>query len=418
MKYTSLLLALGLCMNASAALNAPDVPAAREQAAAAGKPALIIWHGSDWMHNAPALHNQWQQLDKNDQFILGQFDEKAEKAENKPGRGSVLGLEMYNLPVGVLLSKDGSFMACYDAATMTAPGNEKLLAAVGKTLQQHERFCELAAQARAATGIPAAQAAGQALSLLTVEDAMRQRELCGIINNQDPKDETGYRSLYALEHMGMYREINACLKGGPEGKLTEADRDFDTAEAYVRATIAKGMLSGERLQQWLAGLAWVQRERMLATKSTDRAALLETFKRIIDIDADSQYGIGAEKLYSYWDPASIYTIEDYYFDSRDLCVHADKEWRINITSAVDGHGRYTISLHQQEGGDLITRNYRLLINGQVVETAENPEESVKSVRFYIPDLKPGDKVEIQLTARYYDGWFGACGHVTVSKDTP
>lgn len=309
-------------------------------------------------------------------------------------------------------------MACYDVATMTARDNKKLLAAVQKTLKHHDRFCELVAQARATNGIPAAKAAGQALSLLKMDDAMRQRELCGIINAQDPNDETGYRSLFVLEHMGMYREIRARLQGGAEGKLDGAERDFDAAEAYVRATIDKGLLKGERLQQWLAGLAYIQRERMLSTQSTDRTALLKTFKRIISIDPKSQYGIGSKTLYNYWNPDSVYIIDDYHFDGHDLCIHGDKEWRIDITSEVNGHGRYTISLHQIDGGDFTTRNYRLLINGKLVETAPEPEKSVKSVQFYIPDLAKGDKVEIQLTTRYYEGWYSASGHVLVEKNTP
>lgn len=418
MKYTSLILALGLGMQASAALVAPHVTEAKEQAARDGKPALIIWHGSDWIHNAEALQQQWQQLDANNSFVLGQFDDKAAKDADKPERNKVLSIETFNLPIGVLLAKDGSFMARYDVPTMTATGNSQLLNAVQQTLQHHDRFCELVAQARAATGVAAAQAAGQALSLLKIEDAMMQRELCNIINTQDPKDETGYRSLFVLEHMGMYREIRACLQGGPEGKLDGAERDFDAAEAYVRATIAKGMLQGERLQQWLSGLAFIQRERMLSTQSTDRSALLSTFKQVIDVNPNSQYGIGARSWYNYWNPDSIYIIEDYHFDGEDLCIHGEKEWRINITSELSGEGRYTISLEQIDGGDLTTRNYRLLINGKVVASAGNPDESIKSVSFDIPEITANDKVEIQLTTRYYEGWFSASGHILVEKNTP
>lgn len=416
MKYTSLLLALGLCLNASAALNVPHVAEAKAQAAREGKPALIIWHGSDWMQNADALQQKWQKLASDRRFVLGQYDDIAADVPGKPERSKVLGLEIYNLPVGVLLAKDGSFMACYDAATMTAPGNGPLQAEVQQMLQKHGRFCELADLARSSSGVEAARAAGRALSLLKVEDAMRQRELCGIINSQDPQDETGYRSLFVLEHMGMYKEIHARLKGGAEGRLEGAARDFDGAEAYLRNTIDKGLLFGERLQQWLAGLAFVQRERMLSTQSTDRTALLETFARIVAINPESQCGIGAQTLYNYWNPDHVYTIDDYHFDGQDLCIHGEKDWRINITSELKGQGRYTIHLQQIDGGNLDTRHYRLLINGKVVQTAPNPEHSVKTVQFNIPAVAPDDKVEVQLTTRYYEGWYSGSGHVIVTKE--
>lgn len=419
MKYTFLSLALLAASGFSPAATVPfpDVPAAKEQAQAQQKPALILWYGSDWLPQVSQLCNSWQKLSRGDlPVVFGQFDEKLglkDRLSNK-----TMPLEQYNLPVAVLLAPDGTFMACYSGALVREP--EKVAAQVRKQLKHLPLFMEHAKKAREADGVEGARAAGEALSLLCPSDAMLQRELRDIINRKDPKNQTGYRAVFGMDHLDMYKEIGLLLQGGPDGSLKGDQRDFDAAERYVRAALRNDRLTGERLQQWLAGLAYIQRERMLAEGDKDRSALLKTLEQIVRVNPKSEYGKGAARFHHYWTPDSFYTIEGNYYSGAEQTLGFEKDWHVNVTGNIKGPGSYTFSLRPTENGRFVTRDYRLAVNGKVVAHAEEPaDQDTKTARFTVPALPKGARVEVWLTARCYDGWMGCSGFIEMKKaDAP
>ncbi len=428
MMKTSLLtlaLALGLLPLATAAtLSFPDVPTAKEQAKSAGKPTLVLWHGSDWIRESSALCREWQKLasatDMPLPVIFAQFDEKTGTTDEERNRAA-MAVQEFNLPVAHLYAPDGTFMATYRGkAVLSATGMQK---SVQKTLAKLPQFTALVKQARETQGKESAVAAGKALSLLAPADACRHRELINLINKHDPQDETGYRSMFCYEHMGMYKLINDTLKGGAEGTLGGAERKFAEAEKMLRDILSRRggsqpELDPEMEQMWLAGLYYVQKEHLCSTgkKPEDLKKMLATLKRIIKIDPKSEYGVGAKAYHRYWDPESYFEIKDFYYDGSNQTKGFEKDWHIDITKRVKSPGTHTITLVPSLNGNMSTRNYRLVINGKEVSRASvDPNTSTKTVDLTIPNFPKGARIEVWLTAQCNDHWFGCSGRIDVKK---
>ncbi len=399
----------------SATVPFPDVPATKQQAKAEGKPALILWYGSDWVPQVESLCQDWAKLSACSDMpvVFGQYDEKT--GLDGELRKKTLPLERYNLPTAVLLAPDGAFMATFPPAVTrdTATLKKQVLSII----PQAAKFMELSAKARSTKGVDAASAAGQALELLRVSDALHCYDLRKIINKEDPQDSTGYRALFGMEHLDMYAEMNIILKGGPDGKLQGKERDFAAAEAFMRKALKNKKLKGERLQQWLAGLYYVQRLQMENSTKKDRSAMLATLKQIVDVDPASEYGKGAAKFYHYWDPKTVNVITRGYFDTGEQTLGFEKDWHVDVSASVTSPGTYQFTLKQMDGGKLISRNFRLAVNGQVVSKAAiDPQQDTKSVELLVPNGTPaGAKVEVWLTAECRDGWMGCSGFIEMTK---
>lgn len=409
----SFLLAAAM-LGGAATVPFPEVPAALQQAKAEGKPALILWYGSDWVPQVETLCRDWTALSSSESSVVfGQFDEKT--GLDGEVRKKMLPLERYNIPTSVLLAPDGSFMATFPPAVTrdTARLQKQVRAIVPKA----EEFMKLAAKARSSSGVAAAQAAGQALELLPVSDALHCYDLRKIINRQDPDDTTGYRALFGMEHLEMYGEMDIILKGGPDGKLQGKNRDFAAAESFVRKALKNDKLKGERRQQWLAGLYYVQRLQMENSAEKNRSAMLETLQQIVDVAPNSEYGKGAAKFRHYWDPNSVHTISRGYFDTGEQTLGFEKDWHVDVSDSVSSPGVYQFKLKQMDGGKLISRNYRLAVNGKVVSTPSiDPKTDTKVVELTVPEGTPSDaKVEVWLTAECRDGWMGCSGFIEMKK---
>ncbi len=421
----TLSLAMGLLPLATAAtLPFPDVPAAKEQAKSAGKPTLVLWHGSDWMEESSTLCREWQKLaaatDMPLPVIFAQFDEKTGTTDEERNR-MAMPFPEYDLPVAHLYAPDGTFIAAYRGkAVLSATGMQK---SVQKTLAKLQQFTALVKQARETQGKESAVAAGKALSLLAIQDACRHKELTSLLNKHDPQDETGYRSMFCYEHMGMYKLINNTLKGGAEGSLGGADRKFAEAEKMLKDILSRRggsqpELDPEIEQMWLAGLYYVQKERMCSTgkKPEDLKQVLSTLKRIVKIDPKSEYGVGAKAYHRYWDPESYFEIKDFFYDASTQTKGFEKDWHIDITKRVKSSGTHTITLVPCFNGSMVTRNYRLVINGkEVARPAVDPKTNTKTVDLSIPDFPKGAKIEVWLTAQCNDHWLSCSGRIDVKK---
>lgn len=416
---SSLLLPLAAVAVQAAPLSFPDVAMAKEQAKQSNKPALIIWYGSDWQPGVEAFCQSWEQLARQhgNTYVFGQFDDRT-GLEGAP-RNKVLPIEHFNLPAVILLAPDGSFMAEYSGDIVRKPGSE-IMNKLAPKARLAPRFAQLAQEARSGNGRKAIGSAAAALYLLSTRDAMRNKELTGIINKLDPGDESGFRAQFCMDHLSMYDEINGILKGGKTGSLSGNGRKFDEAEAYVNKVLKNKALRGkDRHQQWLAGLAYIQKERILSTTSPetrDLTPLLDTLQRIVRLDPDSQYGKGAAKLHHYWSPDTYNTIRNGYYTKGDQTLRFEKDWHIDVTDSVTGPGTYTFSLVPVENGSMVSRNFRLVVDGKVVATPNIPaDKNTKTVEFTIPQLPPGARIEVWLTAQCYDGWMEATGFIRMKK---
>lgn len=415
---TSLLLPVAALSVQAATLTYPDVEAAKAQATQASKPALIVWYGSDWQPGVDAFVKDWQAAGAKygSTYVFGQYDEKLGEEYD---RNKVLPIEHFNLPVVVMLAPNGSFMAEVSGKPLKGKA-EGVLKNLEPLAAKAGEFAALVEKARKATGPEAAKLAGQALSMLSTKDAMRHKELTGIINKQDPKDQTGYRAQFCMDHLAMYDEINGILKGGKEGKLGGKDRKFDEAEAYVRGVLDSKMLKGkDRRQQWLSGLSYVIRERIVSTttpETRDVAPLLAVLDEVVKLDPESQYGKGAAKFHHYWDPTTFNTITSGYYTRGDQTLGFEKDWHVDVTKSISGPGTYTFTLEPVEKGRMDSRNFRLAVNGKVVATAKIPADTnTKTVELEVPAVPEGAKVEVWLTARCYDGWMEASGFIRMEK---
>ncbi len=421
----TLSLAMGLLPLAHAAtVPFPEVPAAKEQAKAQNKPTLVLWHGSDWMEESSKLCSEWQKLASGSEaplpVIFAQFDEKVGTKDEERNRVAMPFPE-FNLPVAVLFAPDGTYMGSFRGKSVhSASAMQK---AVSKRLTKLNEFTALVKQARESQGKASAEAAGKALLLLPHKDACRHPELVKLINERDPQDETGYRAMFSYEHMGMYKLINDMLKGGPEGSLGGPNRKFDEAEKYLNDIITRRggtqpKLDEEKQQQWLAGLYYVQKERMCSTgkQEADLKRVLATLERIVKINPKSEYGKGAAAYHRYWDPNSFFEVKDCFYDASTQSKGFEKDWHADITAKVKGAGAYSIKLVPCANGPMSTRNFRIAIDGkEVARASADPKTDTKSVDITIPAVPEGAKVELWLTAQCNDHWLNCSGHIVVTK---
>lgn len=410
MKKSFFILLMLLCaqLSTAALLSLPNVEETQKLAKERNKPAVILWYGSDWTYKAERLCNVWKKFSTNKGFVWGQYDNKTGAKPQK------MPIECFNMPVALILAPDGTFMRCLPASLVQGDPKD-IIEEFKKTAQIVDKFQELVKQAESSNGTAAANAAGSALDLLPMEDALRCGKLKNIIKKHDPNDSTGYLTLYTIEHMGMYRLINNKLKGGAEGTLKGNERNFAEALAYVNKVLSNKKLKGEILQQWYCGLAYVLKEQVLSSKSEKWQPVLDAYQKAVDVDPTSQYGIGAAKVKRYWDPNAYIEFDRDYYGSGDQNVHMEKEWRVNVTSFIKGKGSYTFSLEPLHNGRMTTRNFRLFINDKEVATCGDTESNTKTAYFDVPKIKRDDKVEVRFLSRCHDGWFGASGHFVMVK---
>lgn len=403
----------------AATLNLPEVPAAKEQAASANKPAIIIWYGSDWQVGVDSFVKDWQAAATKHAgtYVFGQFDDKT--GLNGEVRKKALPIEHFNIPVVVLLSQNGTFMAEISGKELKG-SPDAVISKLAPLAAKAGEFNALVDKATKSKGSDAVNAAGAALSMLPIKDAMRCKLLTNILNKEDPKDTSGYVAQFCLDHLGMYREVRGIMQGGKEGKLSGKERKFDEAEAYVRKVLNSAQLKGtERRQQWLAGLSYVQRERILSNttpENRDISPVLATLDEIIKLAPTSQYGIGAKKFRHYWDPSTYNTITTGYYNRGDQTLGFEKDWHVDVTSSIKGAGTYTFTLDPVEKGGMVSRNFRLAVNGKVVHTPNIPaDQNTKTVDFEVPAIPKGAKVEVWLTAKCSSGWMDATGFIRMVK---
>ncbi len=417
----TLTLALGLLPLAFAAtVPFPAAPEAREKAAADNKPILLLWHGSDWTFKSSELCNAWKELAAKSKLpvLFAQFDEKLGLTDEDRKVANMPTTE-HNLPVALLLTPDGTLFA--RSTVMTVRDSKALSKAVKKDLKGLDAFTAQLKLAREATGKEGAIAAGKALEMLDLATAIRHKELTEKVKQGDPNDETGYLSMFCIEHIGMYKIINDLLKGGPEGKKQGKDRDFAAAEKRVRDTLTRRnssqpKLGTEQHQQWLAGLYYIQKERMLSNGSTDRSELLGTLEQIIKLDPKSEYGKGATTYRNYWDPKAFFEIKDAFYESKHQVHGFEKDWHVDVTKQVEGPGTYVFRLVPHLNGNMVTRNYRLMVDGKEVAKASiAPETSTKEVELELRSAPKGAKVEVWLTTQCHDHWFSCTGTIEFRK---
>ncbi|MGN0828339.1 MAG: hypothetical protein ACI4PZ_01305 [Akkermansia sp.] len=401
-------------------LNLPEFAAAKEQAKEQNKPVVVLWHWTrDIGKDGETTAKAWSKIAQAGlPALIAQYDESVltDKDERKTG----MPIAQYNLPAALIVAADGTFVASLDRdTTMHA---DKALAAIKATLPKVGAFMQLVQQARQAKGVDAARAAGQALDQLRLQDAMQHPELRNIINRQDPQDESGYRALYGLDHLGMYAELKKILQGGPDGKRSGADRDFDAADAYVDKALAHKELKGERRQQWLCAKAYILRERINSQpgdyESKDYKPLVKLYEQIVSVAPKTEFAIGAKKLAEYWDKDVFFTLKDGFYDQRFQCKH-NKEWHVDISKDMSGAkpGTYSFSLVPRQDSAMISRNFRLMVNGnQVDAVATAPKDNTKTVEFNLKSAVPDKaKVEVWITTRCLDGWMGPSGNFVIRK---
>lgn len=401
-----------------AAAPLPDVPAAKEQAKTADKPLLVLWHGSDWLYDDAAVLKAFEQVRESGlPVVFGQFDDLTGLPNEQREKTLPVGAQ-FSLPLAVLLAPDGTFVAKYPAAVVRDPA--ALQASVKKSLAALPRFTEQVKKARSSQGAEAAAAAKVALSLLAEEDALQHRELKELITKQDPMDASGARAAYATDHLAMYKDINLILAGGENGSKKGADRDFSKAAAYVDGIIARGKdMPLYSRQQWLAGLGYVYKEQWQSTKSAEaRLKSAEAYRKCASLAPETEYGKGAAKYARYMDPDAFIAISDFNYDSGEQTLGFEKDWHVNVTPCMQGAGTYTFRLVPRNNGGMVTRNYRLIVNGKQVATADgiDDKQNTKEVNFSVPALPQHATVEVWLTAQCNDGWFGCSGSIEMKKN--
>lgn len=402
-------------------LNFLDNLDARAKAKAEGKPCLIIWHGSDWLPNTTKLAKQWMKLEQKQlPVVLGQINESTGVIPDLHQREKLLPIGAFmDLPVAVLLAPDETLLGIYKGKTVrSAAALEK---AVNKTLKDMPRYMELVEKARSTDGVEGARAAGQALAMQPYDTAMRNKPIKDILNKKDKDHQTKLRFLYGMDHMGMYDEINAVLCGGKgaDAKFKGNERQFDAGLEFVQSILKMPKLNDTLKQQWTSGLAYVYREKFKATKEPAlRARMVKTYRDVVKIDPRSEYGKGARRWADYWDDSVPYEFEELYYDNGEMTVDVDKEWRVNVTSQMDGPGTYTFTITPlpSKNGRLTAKGFQLYADGNLVCDGNVPaDQDARKVSFEVPRALKG-KVEVRFRVQCFDGWYGCAGEMQMSKN--
>lgn len=401
---------------ASGSLNYPDAAEVQATAQAEHKPMLIFWHGSDWMQHSDDYYKEWNTLkDMGLPVILSQFDEKT--GVGADAYKKVLPYRAYNLPVVLLLTEEGTPVATFTGKAIRSA--DKLKAAVTQKLAIVPQFTDLVTRGKQAKGVEGARLLGQALDLLDEQDTANCGALIQQIRNKDPKDETGYILRYGTDHMAMFKQINKLLTD--EGKRKGADRNFEAANQYVDQVLARDHLTTAIKQQWTAGKAYIMSERL---KSNDqlsdtkaRKELAGLYRSITQMDPKSEYGKGASTYAHYWDPDTFFTIKNGFYSSKHQTRNFEKDWHIDIKDQLTKPGLYRFTLEPTLNGKLVTRNFRLVINGKEVGKAEDAaaDTDTKSVTIRVPKVSRIRKAEVWLTAECRDGWLGCAGSIKMER---
>lgn len=399
-------------------LTFPQNMDARAHARAEGRPALILWYGSDWHADSPELVKEWKKLAARSlPIVLGQIDETHGAVPELSEREKLLPTGAFmNLPVAVLLAPDDTLLAVYRGKTVTtAAAMEK---ALQHTLAAMPAYMELVQKARLTPGVEGARAAGQALAMMPYADAVRNHELKKILNEKDPDHVTFYRYLYGMDHMDMYKEIDAVLQGGKGADATLKDdkRNFAAAQQFVQKVLNAHPMNPDLQQQWTSGLAYAFREQYTSTKApAAKQSMLECYRKVVSIDPASEYGKGAARWVRYWDDSVYYEFEEPYYDRGDQTFGFEKEWRVNVSSSMKGPGTYVFSLQPIENGHMVTRAFKLFANGRLVAEAQTPDDvNTKSVEFFVPRSLKG-RVEVRFRAQCNDHWFACSGKMLMEK---
>ncbi len=396
-----------------------DNQEARAKARAEGCPVLIIWHGSDWLPRAAELIKEWRKMEKkNLPLVLGQIDEKLGFTPELNEREKLLPVAAFtNLPVAVLLAPDDTLLGIYTGKIVqTAAALEN---AVQKTLARMPEYMQLVGQARTAEGVQGARAAAQALAMQPYATACRNLQLKDILNRKDPAHETKMRFLYGMDHMGMYDEINAVLNGGKgaDVQFKGSERKFAEAADFALSILALPGLNKTLQQQWTSGLAYIYREQYRQNQDADlRSRLVECYRKVVAIDPESEYGKGAARWARYWDESVPYEFDTLFYDSGDMTIDFEKEWRVDVSKLMKGAGVYTFSLHPYKNGRMSTHGFQLYAGGKHVCDASGipADKDTKSVTFRVPAPLKG-KVEVRFKARCFDVWFNCSGEMQMKK---
>lgn len=366
MKYSilSLILMSGL---ASAAIDClPAVGEAKEQAKKATKPALILWHGSDWLPKGTtkALTTSWQKLHEAGlPVVLGQFDDTT--GLERELRLKVLPVAEYDLPAAVMLLPDGSYYTTLTKDQICTP--DSLKKATGQALAEMAEFQKLRAKAQSTPGVEGARAAGQALLLRPYGQIHRHKDLTDIIRKKDPKNETGYLDAFCATHEAVWKELNGILEAnGKKGK----NRDFAGAIARTEKALQCPDMPAEARQMWLSAQSYVMRDRIYTMGEKDFSELLALYKRIEALGPETDYGRGAAFFQRYHTEGEEITIPYNYYDHRMVAYDVKKVWVKEITADIQGPGTYVFELLPESRGKMKVRNYRLYMNGQLIQTVD------------------------------------------------
>ena len=403
---------------AASPLSFLDNMEARAKAKAADMPSLIIWYGSDWLPSAGKVVSEWSKLEKKGlPVVFGQIDERLGVVPNLHDRDKLLPCgPFHNLPAAVLLASDETLLGIYTGKTvLSAAAMEK---AVKQTLARAPKYMKMVEKARTVDGIEGAKAAADALDMMPYPDAVRNKMLKDILNRKDPEHATMARYLYCMDHMGMFDAINAVLNGGKgaDAKYKGNERKFDDGIAFVQKVLKSRKLKDEHLQQWNAGLAYVYREKYNATKEPAlRKKLVQIYRQVVKIDPDSEYGKGALRWANYWDDEFPYVFDEPYYDSGEMTVGFEKEWRVNVSKQVKGPGAYSFTLVPCKMGRMTSKGFQLYANGKHVCDANEPaDKDTKTVTFDVPRALKG-RVEVRFKVQCFDGWFGCAGEMIMKK---
>ena len=395
-----------------------DNQEARAKAKAQGVPSLIIWYGSDWLPCAGKVVSEWTKLEKKGlPVVFGQIDERLGVVPDLHARDKMLPCgPFHNLPAAVLLAADDTLLGIYTGKTvLSAAAMEK---AVKRTLERAPKYMKLVEKALSTDGIEGAKAAADALDMMPYADAVRNKTLKDVLNRKDPEHATMARYLYCMDHMGMYDAINAVLNGGKgaDAKYKGNDRKFDDGIAFVQKVMKSRKLKDDLQQQWNSGLAYVYREKYNATKEPAlRKKLVQIYRQVVKIDPDSEYGKGALRWANYWDDEFPYVFDEPYYDSGEMTVGFEKEWRVNVSKQVKGPGTYSFTLVPCKMGRMTSKGFQLYANGKHVCDANEPaDKDTKAVTFEVPRSLKG-KVEVRFKVQCFDGWFGCAGEMIMKK---
>lgn len=379
---------------ATPAAEAPDWPAAAEQAKAAGKDVAVLLDGSDWSDLSRDFRKRVSGVAAT--LAPGHVSVTVDNPERPDAAGKALaernkpfGFRPWNLPGLALADERGRVFAYIPARE--AAGSSGLPERLKAALDARRGMRAALEEAGRLQGAAKADALGRALATIDLGLARGQfgdivREIAAL----DPQDATGWRLRYEHDDLGFLERTVLRLAG---------EKKADEAVAEIDRRLANDKLTLDQRQRLRAA-------RFAALRQSGRMPqALETLDRMAKDDPEGLLGRGARSLHAFH--TRPVALRGWFWDGWDMRPEPSP-MEIDASAKVPGAGDYVVEL---KGWGLDIRSVSLVSGERELAATDRREGQAWKLRL---GERPAGPIRLRIVARG-QGWYDGRGTIELRK---